>query len=46
MREAGEVSASTSPCRVAEMRKDAAVSKLIFRNGDVHDSMPMRLHAR
>ena len=46
MRAAGEVRASTSPCSVADTRKEAAVSKDIFRKGDVQASMPMRLQAR
>lgn len=46
MRAAGEVRESTSPCRVADTRKEAAVSNEIFRKGEVQASMPMRLHAR
>lgn len=46
MRAAGDVSASTSPCSVAETRKEAAVSKLILSRGEVQASMPMRLQAR
>eukprot|EP00955_Chlamydomonas_euryale_P097895 365111-Chlamydomonas_euryale.AAC.3 len=32
--------------RVASVKKCVAVSKLILRNGDTLDSMPMRLQAR
>ena len=46
MRAAGEVRASTSPCSVAETRKEAAVSNEILRKGEVHASMPSRLQAR
>jgi hypothetical protein len=37
---------STSPCKVADTRNCAAVSKEIFKKGLAHDSIPRRLHAR
>ena len=46
MREAGEARSSRAPCSVASVRNAAAVSKLIFRNGERLQSMPARLHAR
>jgi hypothetical protein len=46
MREAGDARSSLAPCSVASVRKAAAVSKLIFRNGERLQSMPSRLHAR
>lgn len=46
MREAGEARSSRAPWSVASVRNAAAVSKLIFRNGERLQSMPARLHAR
>jgi len=37
---------STDALSVASVKKCAAVSNDIFRNGDTLDSMPMRLQAR